>query len=86
MFQQGNNPPHECIMMWDMTQPIKTAPMQTMKKASMQPSENAASMYTPASNEHTVTVVANAKYGGLDEAPGIKSKTQPPRRHPSWTR
>ena len=68
-----------------MTQPIKTAPNQPMKKVSTQPSVHAAGMYTPSNNEHNVTVVGNTEYGGLDEAPGIESKNQPQRRHPSWT-
>ena len=84
--QQGNNPLHEWIMMWDMKQPSKSAPMQPMKKVATQISAPAADMYTPSNNGHKATVVDNAEDGGLDEAPGIELNTQPPRRNPSWTR
>ena len=69
--QQGNNPPHEWIIIWDMKQPIKTKPMQPMKKEATKPSAPAAGMYTPSNNGHNTTVVDNAEDGGLDEAPGI---------------
>ena len=84
--QQGNNPPHECIMMWDVKQPIKTAPMQPMKNEATKTSAPDAGMYTPSNNRHNATVVDNVGDGGLDEAPGIESNTQPPRRHTSWKR
>ena len=54
-----------------MKQPIKTAPIQPMKKEATQTSAPDADMYTPSNNGHKATVVDNAEYGGLDEAPGI---------------
>ena len=59
--------------------------MQPMNMEATQPYVPAMFMYTLSNNEHNATVVDNNKDGGLDEAPGIDSKNQPPRRHPSWT-